>query len=785
VGLRIRIVKFMRGLLRFLQVVITLVLLLVVYLHIFGFPGFLKKPLIVELQKVGIAARFGSVHLNVFRGIVARDAVLADAKDPERTLVQINELELQLNWRRLLHKQNALQAIYIAKAEIVVPMPSDGGDPVRFSASDAYATFRFDDDGTIRVDRLTGVYCGIRLNVSGCVKPRAASTALKTPSTAPAGSGREQFLFITKAVRELNHIQVTLLPPQLNLFLDFDLAQPQSGKLLVRLQGRQLQYRGLKLDSVAVDVGMRDGVIAIRQCSARLRDGEISLEGQYDIAAGQFDVNLTSSANPALIVSSLMRDAAPILRDLRFQKNPVIIAHYRLGPETGSLPQLDGTVQTGGVFFRGAEFRSIKFDFDNHGPEVKLTHVDVVTPEGRLTGHGEYHIESTDFSYELDSTVDPTKLLPLMIPTMRRMVEPAWFETPPHIVAKVSGDFVDPNAFAYDAQLNTGRCRYRGVDLEGASAKLQLRESRLDVQDLQLKRKEGEMHGILLADFNRHRVSFDLLTTANPSEMAGLLGAHAAKVMTPYRFGPHTDAGIRGVVDFDDPERTAWIAHVTNEGFSYWKFTADRAQANLVFTNNTMEINDFNADLYSGKLQGRATFAFSAADPSYHLYFSTEGVDVHTLLGAMQRRESKVTGVLSGRIQMGGRGADLATLNGEGDMEITDGILWEAPLFGIFSQILGTTKATSAKATFTIADRAVKTDDLEIAAGAFTARSRGQLGFDGRMDFRVDAQFLRAWPGIGWISPLIGKLLEYKVGGTLGDPSYRAVNLPKELLPNK
>jgi hypothetical protein len=74
---------------------------------------------------------------------------------------------------------------------------------------------------------------------------------------------------------------------------------------------------------------------------------------------------------------------------------------------------------------------------------------------------------------------------------------------------------------------------------------------------------------------------------------------------------------------------------------------------------------------------------------------------------------------------------------------------------------------------------------MQIAAGAFTAQSRGQLGFDGKLDFRVEAQFLRAWPGIGWISPLIGKLLEYKVGGTIGDPKYRPVNLPKELLPSR
>ena len=759
-----------------------LALLSLAYLHAFGFPEFLRGYLLSELQRVGIAARFGSLRLDVFRGVVARDAVFADAKTPDQTLAQIDELELQFSLWRLLHKENAIQAIHIASAELAVPTPPDEAGPAQFTASDAYATFRFMDDGTIQVDRLNGVYCGIRLNVSGRIKPRSASAAPVGASKSLESKG--QFLFITKAVRELNRIQVTL-PPQLDLDFDLDLAQPTSGKMVAKLRGSQFRYRGVQLDSASVDLGMHDGAVEIGQCLANLYGGEVSVKGRYDIAAGQFDISLTSTTDPGAIVSLIVTNATPVLRELRLQENPTIIARYRLGPETGSLPQLDGTVQTGGLVFRGVEFRSIKFAFDNRGPEIKLSNIEIITPEGQLTGHGEYHIESSDFAYELDSTIDPTRLLPLMTPVMRQIVEPAWFDTPPHIVAKVNGDFVDPDAFAYDAQLNAQRCSYRGVGLEAVVAKLQLRQNRLDVPELRLKRREGEVRGSLLADFNVHRVTFSLSVSANPSEIAGLLGEKAARTMTPYRFGPRTDANVRGVVDFDDPARTAWAAHVVNDGFSYWKFTADRAQANLVFTNNAMEINDFDAGFYGGKLQGRAAFMFSATEPSYSFDFSTKRVDVRALLSATEGHESNVTGLLAGHGQISGRSTDLTALEGKGELRVTDGILWEAPVFGIFSRVLGKTKATDARATFTIANQMVKTDDLQVAAGAFTARGRGQLGFDGKLDFRIEAQFLRAWPGIGWISPIIGKLLEYKVGGTLGAPSYRPVNLPKELLPSK
>jgi len=202
-------VKFLyRLFVRFLVVVVILSLLSLGYLHLYGFPDFLKDLLLSELQRAGYAAQFTSIRLDIFRGVVATDAKFADAKAPDKPLAQIDELELQFSVKRLIHKQTFIRAIHIANAVITIPTPPDENGPAKFTASDAYATFKFEDDGSIRVDRLTGVYCGIRLNVSGRIKPRSASTTNNASAKVPTGGG--QFLFFTKAVRELNQCQVTL-----------------------------------------------------------------------------------------------------------------------------------------------------------------------------------------------------------------------------------------------------------------------------------------------------------------------------------------------------------------------------------------------------------------------------------------------------------------------------------------------------------------------------------------------------------------------------------------------
>src|ERR1043166_1979892 len=170
------------------------------------------------------------------------------------------------------------------------------------------------------------------------------------------------------------------------------------------------------------------------------------------------------------------------------------------------------------------------------------------------------------------------------------------------------------------------------------------------------------------------------------------------------------------MVDLDESVNSAWTAQVSNDGFSYWKFTADHATASLTFTNDSLRIDDFNAAFYGGKLQGTALLAMTNS-VAYHFDFKADGCDVHKLGAAIRGKESQVSGAISGHTQLNGLGSDLATLRGQGSLHVNDCVLWEMPLFGIFSHImdgispgLGQTKATDAKRTFTIENQRGKTD---------------------------------------------------------------------------
>ena len=194
---------------------IVLVVLLVLslgYLHFYGFPGFLKDALIGELRKAGYAAQFGSIRLDLFRGFVASEATFADARAPDQPLAQIDELELRFNLRRLIHKQNPIRAIHIANAVVAVPTPPDENGPAKFTASDAYATFEFERRRLGPGGQTHG--CLLRHSVEriGLCPARRAPSTPRRPTAPQPPVNRGQFLFLTKAVRELNRIQVTEPP---------------------------------------------------------------------------------------------------------------------------------------------------------------------------------------------------------------------------------------------------------------------------------------------------------------------------------------------------------------------------------------------------------------------------------------------------------------------------------------------------------------------------------------------------------------------------------------------
>jgi hypothetical protein len=118
---------------------------------------------------------------------------------------------------------------------------------------------------------------------------------------------------------------------------------------------------------------------------------------------------------------------------------------------------------------------------------------------------------------------------------------------------------------------------------------------------------------------------------------------------------------------------------------------------------------------------------------------------------------------------------------GYGHAQLTNGLLWEIPLFGVFSPVLnaffpglGNSRARHAITTYEITNGIIYSKDLEIRATAMRMKYQGSVDFDGHVDGRMEAELLRDLPAFGFLISKVfwpvTKLFEYKITGTLENP---------------
>jgi hypothetical protein len=146
--------------------------------------------------------------------------------------------------------------------------------------------------------------------------------------------------------------------------------------------------------------------------------------------------------------------------------------------------------------------------------------------------------------------------------------------------------------------------------------------------------------------------------------------------------------------------------------------------------------------------------------------------------------ESK--GRLNGTYIFTGKGSDVATMRGRGQLEVIEGNVFAIPFLGPLSVILneivpgmGYSEAKRASATFQVEDGRLSTNDFAVDSTGFVMTGGGWVGLvEDKMDFSVRIN-ARGIPGV-LLFP-VSKLFEYVSDGKRSKPAWRPKRLPREL----
>ena len=174
------------------------------------------------------------------------------------------------------------------------------------------------------------------------------------------------------------------------------------------------------------------------------------------------------------------------------------------------------------------------------------------------------------------------------------------------------------------------------------------------------------------------------------------------------------------------------------------------------------------------------------------LFVDGTNVDFNAMGRALWSPTNQLRGSLAGTVMVTrANSSDWRTWDGYGQMQLHNGMLWDAPIFGLVSMVLntitpgldmGNSRATDGAGRFAMTNGVIYTDSLEIRSLTMRVQYVGTVDLDQNVAARAKAQLLRNTPLVGSIVSSVlwpvSKAFECGITGTLDKPKITPIYIP-------
>src|SRR5882757_2722559 len=124
---------------RILYVLLTLLLLglagMAWYVSSKGFTRKWRTYMVHEFRKAGVEVHIRRLTLDPFRGLVAKEVSVLDARDRKQVIAWIDEMLLGVNYAAALHGQTFLDSADLRDANLWLPLDASNPDGLKVEVS--------------------------------------------------------------------------------------------------------------------------------------------------------------------------------------------------------------------------------------------------------------------------------------------------------------------------------------------------------------------------------------------------------------------------------------------------------------------------------------------------------------------------------------------------------------------------------------------------------------------------------------------------------------------------
>lgn len=565
--------------------------------------------------------------------------------------------------------------------------------------------------------------------------------------------------------------------------------------------------------------------LTVNHLKLDLYGGALTATGRLDVATRELRGALESNFELRSLGPLLATNHQPYLNDFSWEKPPAlrVAAAVVLPPwTTNTAPAApapataanatnanastatlldslrgEGSFALGPGTVRGLPFQSLTTTLAITNQLLSLPAFAIRRSEGSVTGNIATHLVTQEFRGHARSQIQPLDLAPLLGKGAQDFLCFAKIPEPPTLDATFSGNWTNLENAAVSARGAISNFSYRGEAYTNARAHIVVTNQALHLTQIHIAR--GDRYGsadAISLDFRTDRIFFtNVFSILPPLAVTTMIGPETTRAVEDYHFLDPPAVRLNGSLNTRHSDDTDMHFEIDGGRFNWRWFNLTRVKANAHWVTNTLAITNILGDFYQGTLHGDAFFKFEPRG-STPFRFTTlvTNCNFHLLMGDLVNPTNKFEGRLSANIHVTNANTlDLKSWQGFGTAELHDGLIWQAPIFGIFSPILnsiapglGTSRAKEAAGSYFMTNSVINTKDLEIRAAPVRLQYHGTVDFDGRINAGVEAQLFRDASLIprlvGFVLKPFTKLFEYKVTGTLGDPKSEPMYIPKFLL---
>lgn len=587
-----------------------------------------------------------------------------------------------------------------------------------------------------------------------------------------------------------------------------------------KIDARDIVAPSLQMNELRLAGKWNAPQLTISNLDAALYQGVARASGTLDVHSREFKTDIFACFDGHKIAPLLPRGARRFLAKFHWENPPsgegeisaILPSWTNRAPdwEGEFLPTLkiDASVRADHkIAYRSVEAEKGNASISYSNRVWRLPRIEVQLPSGHVQLSHTADERTGEYSWKVDGWADPTIVGNELSPKQKEWLDRFRFTDAPEMHAEILGrwpthrDGASPavDEIGISARIAATNFTFQGEQIDQLNTRLEYTNQLAVFRDVHLERLSGKLDSPeVMVDFQGSKIFFaEVNSTVDPMFVARCVGPHVVEAIEPYRFADPPRVRMNGALHFKNQENTDLQFEVSGGKFEWGYFRADAVTGRLDWKGPTLALTNGVARGYdTGNFAGWAFLTFSPSGKAdYRLNVQFSDVNAHAVNTSLTPGTTNaMEGLIEGQLDLiSADTSGLHTWQGTGNVALRNGLIWEIPVFGIFSPVLdaivpglGKNRAKHASASFVITNGVARTEDLEIRASTLRIQYRGTVDYAGKVEARVEAEILRDAFLIGRLVSLtlmpLTKLFEYKVTGNIEQPKMDPVYIPKFLL---